>query len=337
MVDLSFYPTDRDRMILRYVAKYRFLTSMQLRRIIDGSDQQIGRRATKLKNNGYLQRIPVRLRPQNIGGSEPHIFALANRGAEHLADVEDFPGLNINWEKKNNALRSHSHIAHTLMISEVMTRVEQACLAREDVDFIDTDTIRKRAGIVDHKFSVEVTHKGSHHTVTLVPDYLFGLQVRWLPRGENTICYFLEADRSTETQISKSLFGSSIYKKMAGYLEGGRRKILQEITGGSAYNLVWFVTQSRERANRMVATNMHDGLTRGAGSNLFVFSDLISIERSDDVFSLPFINGKKEKRWLLPKKPSQHGTEHRPVNSKGSPPQRHHRRKQSPHGKDYKV
>ena len=300
---LEFLPTNRDTEIIRYVAKYRFLTSEQLRKIIQGSEQQIGRRASKLCEYGYLERIKIRLHAQNVGGSEPHIYALANAGAQHICQHDGTPKGKVNWEKKNKELKDRSHIRHQLLISNTMIHIERACRELNDVHFIDQADILKRAKLDEVKCKIRWNYKGSSKDTKIIPDYVFGLKFDYLDEGKNIIYYFLEADCSTETQVSRSFSGSSIFKKMYEYVAANRQKLLQTHFKNT-YNFILFITLTEIRWKNMIKVNRHEELTYGKGTNLFLFCDNESIGKSSNILLFPLVNGKGDIKHLALRHPS---------------------------------
>ena len=299
---LEFCPTDRDRDIIRYVAKYRFLTSVQLRLIIEGSEQQIGRRASKLCEYGYLERIKIRLHAQNVGGSEPHIYALANAGAQHICEHDGTPKGKVNWNKKNKELKDRSHIRHQLLISNTMIHIERACRELNDVHFIDQAEILERAKLDDVTCKIRWGYKGSNKDTKIIPDYVFGLKCDYIKQDENIIYYYLEADCSTETQVSRTLSGSSIFKKMYEYIAAHRQKLLQT-NFKNIYNFVLFVTLTETRWKNMIEVNRHEELTHGKGIDLFLFCDSEKIDKSSNMLLLPLVRGKEgtqQLAWAYP-------------------------------------
>ena len=74
-----FRITERDVAMLEAIARYRFLTSEQIRRIVGGSERGVRNRLRILSAYAYLVRVVSVV-------TEPFAFGLANKGARLLAD-----------------------------------------------------------------------------------------------------------------------------------------------------------------------------------------------------------------------------------------------------------
>src|SRR5437899_1064012 len=114
-----FQLTDRDIMLVRFVAKHRFLRSTHLSALCEAPHKKVCDRLTSLFHAGYLDRPRAQFdHYREGGGSPPIVYALGNRGAQllierHLADIPQ-----VDWARKND-LAGRQFILHTLAIADV--------------------------------------------------------------------------------------------------------------------------------------------------------------------------------------------------------------------------
>ena len=91
------------------------------------------RRLQKLAQHKYLYPLP----------RQPHeeaVYAIGNAGADLLARDFGEPRPRVDWSAQNRTL-TEKHVEHTLLIADVMIRIELACRASKSVRFISPEEI----------------------------------------------------------------------------------------------------------------------------------------------------------------------------------------------------
>ena len=110
-----FQITPRDLEILRAVARYRFLHSGHIRRLIPGSHKNLTNRLKGLFEHAYLDRPPCQYdfyRPG--GGSSLAVYALADKGARLLSHHDGLTfGDHVSWAHKNREVGRPFFRTHT--------------------------------------------------------------------------------------------------------------------------------------------------------------------------------------------------------------------------------
>ena len=126
-----FQLTARDLAILHAVARFRFLSSTLIIRLVGGSSQQILRRLQLLFHHGYLDRPTsqvAQLAHAFDFGNRPFIYGLGRAGAHVLAEAGIPLKEKLDWTTKN-ARATAQFLAHTIETAETMIAFELACRA----------------------------------------------------------------------------------------------------------------------------------------------------------------------------------------------------------------
>ena len=134
-----FQLTARDLAILHAVARYRFLSSTLIIRLIGGSSQQILRRLQLLFHHGYLDRPTsqvAQLAHAFDFGNRPFVYGLGRAGAQVLAEAGIPLKEKLDWTTKN-ARATAQFLAHTLETAETMIAFELACREEGAPELID--------------------------------------------------------------------------------------------------------------------------------------------------------------------------------------------------------
>jgi hypothetical protein len=211
---------DRDRLIISLVHDYRLIPSGHILRLISGSDQKKRRRLQALFHGSYIDRI-------GLGNNEEIGYALANRGADVLADMGKIERGRTDWSQKNRQL-TERFIAHTLMRTDFRAVLTLALREMPDISiqlWLPDGMLRDEV-IVDYR------------KAPVVPDDYFILE-----RRGNTAHSFNEADQSTMT-------GRRFARKIKAYAtwqrEGKSRAKLD-----AEFFRVLTLTKSRERRDNL--------------------------------------------------------------------------------------
>ena len=113
----AFRLTDDDVLIVRQIARYRFLRSTHIAALIGRSLDRTNDRLAKLFHAGYLDRPRAQLDYYPTAGSAPIAYALADRGARLLAGRYGIAFSNLEWSRKNREV-GRPFIEHQLEITD---------------------------------------------------------------------------------------------------------------------------------------------------------------------------------------------------------------------------
>jgi len=303
--NVSLNLTDRDKEIIRWVYRHRFLSSAHINSILGGSHQGILRRLSMLYHTGYLDR------PQRqkfvLGKNHCLVYGLGNRGAGLIASQYGIPVEAVDWSRKNRETKE-IFLEHTLLISKILTVFRLACRKRNDIDFIEPEHLikrrRKPPTIKTHALSWRVNiNKGQYgqnrnRSFNMIPDSLFGLRVRSANKIKETY-FFLEADRATMPIKRTNFIRSSFYKKMIGYMASHRNGLFSKYFDFKKVRILT-VTKSDERIKNMIKVNK-DLNNQDKSLNLFLFAieELIHIDNPMKILKPVWIDSRGKKISLL--------------------------------------
>ncbi len=286
--------TDHDVAIIRHVARHRFLRATHLARLTLRSYKKLTERLGALYHNHFLDRPRAQLEYYTPGNRAPYVYALGNKGAQLLAELDHVEAAKVDWTDKNRDA-TRPFIRHTLLIADVMIAFELATRDHPAIRLIDTHEILSRAPEATQRAynplkwsaTVPLTDKPSQ-IVTIVPDQMFGLE---FTAERKRAYFFLEADTAKMPVQRSNLTQSSVQKKLLAYYHGHQAKAHTR-----QFNIqnvrVLTITTTRQRVNNMIDA-VHD-ITGGRGSNLFLFADVTSLTGAHNVLNLEFMTGKRE-------------------------------------------
>jgi Replication-relaxation len=293
-----FQLTNRDLDILRAVARYRFLHSGHIRRLIDGSKKNIANRLKGLFEHAYLDRPECQYdfyRPG--GGSSLAVYALADKGAHLLAHHDGLSfGERVSWAHKNRSA-GRPFLEHTLAIADFAVALSADVAANPDIDLLDRATLLARLPAATRdlakpfRLSVSVIFQSVRHTIGIEPDYVFSLGVPAAGRRGN---FLVEIDRGTMPVERSNLRQTSIMRKFLAYNAAWQSKLHTSAFGWRNFRVL-FVTSSRERAENMKSALLHSG----SNSPLFWICDRDAL-LAGNVLDHAWIDGAGNQRRLLP-------------------------------------
>ena len=269
-----FQLTARDVAILHAVARYRFLSSTLIIRLIGGSSQQILRRLQLLFHHGYLDR-PISQIAQLAHafdfGNRPFVYGLGRVGAQVLAQAGIPLREKLDWTMKNSRATAQ-FLAHTIETAETMIGFELACRTEGAPALIDHHDLLPylpaETREEDAPFHARVTLKTARDALTIgvIPDRVFSLVFADCTR----LNFALELDRGTMDIKSRQLVGkSSFRRKLMGYYEFWREGLHTTQWGFKAFRVLT-VTPSEKRIENMLAAQRD--IVGKQGSNLFLFT-----------------------------------------------------------------
>jgi Replication-relaxation len=302
---VSLKLTDRDRDIIHWVYRHRFLSSEHIISLVEGSGQGISRRLNRLFHSGYLDRPKRQM--VAFGNNHYMVYGLGNKGANLLASEFDLPVETVDWSRKNRDAKE-IFLEHTLMVSRILTTFRLACRKQKNIEFVEPDHLikcrQKPPTIKTHALSWRVNVKKGEYSqkrffsFNMLPDSVFGLRIKKKSVTSETY-FFLEADRATMPVRRTNFYRSSFYKKMVGYVASYKNELFSEYFGFKKVRILT-VTKSDERINNMIIVNksLHN---MGNGYNLFLFAkdNAIDIQTPKRIFKQIWINGRGKKDNLL--------------------------------------
>jgi len=289
--------TDDDVAIIRHVAECRFRRSTDIVRLMNHRPaKKIIERLGVLYHTGFVDRPRAQRDYFNARKERPsYIYALGNRGAALLAELDGTPAPKVDWTEKNRDL-GRPFLHHQLAVADALIAFRRTTQMRDDVTFIEPVEILARAPEATQrldnpwKFRAKVPAPGGLLTdLALVPDAVFGLD---FTQERKRVYFMLEADRATMPVWRSNLFQTSMYKKFLTYYHGHRAGHHTR-----AYNIgnfrVLTCTTSAERQLSMIDV-IRTKVTDGKGSSLFLFTDAATLTSCPDVLSLAWTSGKGE-------------------------------------------
>ena len=186
--------TNRDRRIISLVWAYRYLTRLQMQKLLfsrraDGKEHSqkniVTRRLMLLYQNGYLDRIHSPIAPHL--GSSPIVYCLARKGARFLAMEKDIEVVELPWQRRQRD-RALLFLQHNLAINDFRIAVTLAAdrEGHEIPEWLDERSLSEhQVKAVLRDIAQEVGRRGA-----IVPDAYFTLSV-----GARRASFFLEVDR----------------------------------------------------------------------------------------------------------------------------------------------
>ena len=292
----AFQLTPRDEDIIRAVARHRFLRSRHIQALVPGSSKRLLQRLFGLYHAAYLDRPRAQLDYHATAGSAPMVYALADKGAKLLNMRDGSKLVEVEWARKNRAA-GRPFIEHALAIADLHVALVTACRRRADVQLIDADQLiadfPQPPASPERAFAwqTQVPRNGAMHTITVKPDYAFGLRSRTISRR----CYIVECDRGTMPLERADFLQTSIERKFSAYINGYANKLHESQFGWKAFRIL-FVTNTEERAHNMRVTLTK--LTHATHiRRLFYFTHAPAF--TEDVLTQPWIDGNEDPQVLI--------------------------------------
>lgn len=282
--------TDDDIAIVRRVAKHRFLRSTHIARLLRRPPKKVVERLGALYHTGYLDRPRAQLDYYATSGRAPYVYALGNRGAALLAEVDGLEQPKVDWTDKNREA-GRPFLEHTLLTADVMVAFEVALFARPDIRMIAPEQILASAPEATRrarnpfKFTVTVNHRGYAGRLSVIPDKVFGLD---FTTEHKRTYFFLEADRATMPVMRSTLAQTSMYRKFLAYAAGGGTGNLFGKQLGIGSFRVLTVTTSPDRTDHM----LHALHQASRPSRQFLFAEKSTITAAANGLIMPWTTGK---------------------------------------------
>jgi len=181
--------TPRDIALVDAIYRYRVLRRDQAQQLFFPSKNTANQRLKLLHQHGFLAR---RRLPVEYGqGSGQALYLLGGRGAGLVATQLGVDVTEIGWRRTHNHVSS-PFLEHTLMVNDVRLAVEAA--ASQQGYQIETWLREEELKVAPDRVWVEIQAR-QRRRIAIVPDAYFRLST-----VGRRACFFLEADRATETQ-----------------------------------------------------------------------------------------------------------------------------------------
>jgi DNA-binding Lrp family transcriptional regulator len=282
----AFRLTDDDIVIIRQLARYRFLRSTHIAALIGRSLDRTNDRLSRLFHAGYLDRPRAQLDYYPTAGSAPIAYALADRGARLLIERYGVDFANVEWSRKNREA-GRPFIEHQLETIDFYLSLQSAAAARRDVRFIHHDEIvaafpeRQRNARNPLALRVRLAHDGVMHDVGVVPDLVFGLRFADGSRR----CFTVEIDRGTMPISRADISQTSFERKMRAYLTAHAAKQHERQFGWKTFRVLT-VTTDHNRMRSMMDALGQMRVAHSPGASLFFFATRAELRESDTLTHL---------------------------------------------------
>jgi hypothetical protein len=161
-----------------------------------------------------------------------------------------------------------------LAVADLMVPLECDCRQRAGFRFIDQDEIIARLPALTDRhrnslyWQVSVLNRGKRHHLGVIPDRLFGIEIKNADGVAQTGYFFLEADRGTMPITRQTFSQTSIGRKLLAYAETWRQGIHQKRFGLPRFRVVIVTTNAQRTARIIEACRQTPG-----SSNLFLVAD----------------------------------------------------------------
>jgi hypothetical protein len=299
--------TERDRLIISSVYRFRFLTTDQLQVITNTKGRRVfNRRLKELFDAKLLDRPKLQHTLYSHSVKRPLVHALGNEGAKL---IEQLHGISlpssVRWTDKNNKIKKPEYIQHALGVADVVISLEQQLSnLPNEVSYSNQNEVialsPARPGKRINPLSLPTSYRwwtsGDRVTRSTVADAVFAFTD---DRGEKTKqgLLFVEYDGNTMPVVRRTPSQSSIIQKMLGYADARDRKLQKKYFGYNNFRVL-FVTRDRDRriASMQEAWEQHAAHLIPAGAFLFAdYDDLIKHSPLGNIWT----NAKGERANLI--------------------------------------
>jgi Replication-relaxation len=283
-----FRLTDSDVEIVRVVARHRLIRSTHIAALIGRSLDRTNDRLMRLFHAGYVDRPRAQLDYYPTAGSAPMVYALADRGM-HLLSEWDGVELRRAGLSRSNREAGRPFIEHQIEIVNFQVALEQAVRERGDIRLLLVDDMI--AGLPDsavrNPFALraQLSHRGLTREVSVIPDFVFALQVAKGARRN----FMVEVDRGTMPVTRSDPDQTSFARKMRVYVAAHAAKQHHRLFGWQNFRVLIVTTERRRIGSMMDAARQLPG-RRGAGPSLFQFGTFQDLRQATPL-SCPWLDG----------------------------------------------
>ena len=277
----AFRITDDDVIIVRLLARHRFLRSTHIAALVGRSLDRTNDRLSRLFHAGYIDRPRAQLDYYPTSGSAPMVYALADLGAQLLTQRDGIAFANVEWSRKNREA-GRPFIEHQLEIVDFQVALERAVRDRTDIRLIHSDELiaafpaQTRSMRNPLALRVSVLHNESPHDVGIIPDLVFGIMFKDGSRR----CFMVETDRGTMPISRSDVRQTSVERKMRAYLTAHAGKQHEQHFGWKNFRVLT-VTTDDQRMRSMRETLGRLRIPDSPGPSLFFFATRSALSVSE--------------------------------------------------------
>jgi hypothetical protein len=277
----AFRLTDDDVVIIRQLARHRFLRSTHIAALVGRSLDRTNDRLSRLFHAGYVDRPRAQLDYYPTAGLAPMAYALADRGARLLIERDGIDFANVEWSRKNREA-GRPFIEHQLEIMDFYVTLQCAARERSDIRIIPPSELvanfRDQRVNARSPFALRVwlSHSGVLHDIAVVPDLAFGLG---FPDGSRK-CFMVEIDRGTMPVMRSDIAQTSFERKMRAYLTAYAAKQHEKQFGWKAFRVLT-VTTDAARLHSMAEALGKIRVPHNPGPSLFYFITRDEVRKFD--------------------------------------------------------
>src|SRR5919197_4665987 len=284
---------DRKLDMLQWLMKYDLLTTHHVALLDGGSQQSVSRILHRLLLSGHILR-PYGQRQTFHDKRLPWIYGLANQGAESLVEQRGIPRGRLDWTKKNRVAKGN--YKHKCLLNELRVRLAVDVRHRPEISYIEKAALNHELPTPVTTWRVPVMDEGKTYEDGVSPDDAFRLIFHNEPTPHNFGTFFLEADRATEPNDADAAREVYLYRKVLAYYFTYMLDIHTELFGFKEFR-VPILTTSPVRVENLIEVNKR--FNNGEGSELFLFTDLVSLRTSPHILEHEWLNGRGERVTLL--------------------------------------
>lgn len=218
---------DRDKDILQWLYRYRYLRQDQLTRLVQPKSEKrfVERLGDLFHETGFINRPNIM--PDGFDArSTPMLYEISNAGVAYLETLGELPPRAVTFSRRS--CRSYNpQFAHTMMIIEALMGVELETMREEGQRFVPVDEILARAPEdvrnARNPLSVSViVFPSREHPVIrsrlethVIPDALYGIE--YLIDGEKRYRFWALECEGTSPSSRTTTKASSRALKLAAY------------------------------------------------------------------------------------------------------------------------
>jgi hypothetical protein len=277
----AFRLTDDDAIIVRLLARHRFLRSTHIAALVGRSLDRTNDRLSRLFHAGYIDRPRAQLDYYPSAGSAPMVYALADLGAHLLLERDRTPLVNSDYSRKNREV-GRPFIDHQLEIMDFYVSLQRATQNRRDVRLVSPEELvaafpeQTRSARNPFALRVNVSHQGAMHEIGLVPDLAFGLKFSDGSRR----CFMVEIDRGTMPISRGDIAQTSVEWKMRAYLTAHANKQHESRFAWKTFRVLTVTTDSTRMSSMIEALRLLH-VPNNPGASLFFFAVRDELRASD--------------------------------------------------------
>jgi len=277
----AFRLTADDVVIIRHLARHRFLRSTHIATLVGRSLDRTNDRLAKLFHAGYIDRPRAQLDYYPTTGSSPIAYALADRGARLLTEHDGMEFAAVEWSRRNREA-GRPFIEHQLEIVDFHVALQRAAHDRGDVRLLHPDDIIAAAPEATQQarnplaLKVKLSGRGVLRETGLVPDLVFGLTLR----DGSGRSFMVEIDRGTMPIVRHDLTQTSFEKKMRAYLTAHAAGVHERHFGWKTFRVL-VVTTDRHRLQSMTEALHQLHIPHSLGAPLFFFATRDDLRAAD--------------------------------------------------------